>query len=70
MKKLIAASLLALCLCSRASAGDVPFPGKQDPPPPPCTENCTTTSIAPNEETTTLEDLTEVIIWVIVIFRP
>jgi hypothetical protein len=62
MKKLLAVSLLGLCLLSSAKAGDVPFPGKGgDPPPPaPCTENCT--AAAPSDEELDLELLIEVML--------
>jgi len=43
MKRLLALSLLAVSLSAPARAGDIPFPGKQDPPP--CTENCTAPTI-------------------------
>lgn len=55
MKRLIAVSLLALCLSSTTLAGDVPFPGKQEPPPPPCTENCTSAATTP--DTSALDEI-------------
>lgn len=39
MRRILAVSLLALCVSTLAKAGEVPFP-----PLPPCTENCSSTS--------------------------
>lgn len=38
MRRLLAISLLGLCLSTPVLAGDVPFPPV--PPAPPCAENC------------------------------
>lgn len=44
MKRMLAVSLMALSLSSSALAGDIPFPGKQDPP---CTQNCAAPTASP-----------------------
>lgn len=64
MRRMLAISLLTLCLSTSAFAGDVPSPGKQ--PPPPCTENCTTTTTS----SATTTDIVIEIVSLLIALRP
>lgn len=70
MRRTLAISLLALSLCSTVFAGEVPFPGKQDPPP--CTQNCTSSTTQPEpmpESGTLTKGLIEIVLGLITL-RP
>lgn len=65
MKRLIAISLLALCLLSSANlsanAGDIGFPGAVATPTPTC-ENCSTSNTPPSGSGLTVSGLFTLIV--------
>lgn len=67
MRRVLAASLIAISLSATVQAGDVPFPGKQEPTPPACTQNCTGSASTTDGEATAEDELQALLIEIILI---